>query len=154
MNDTLPLIVILILSLLTLFFCLIWFAVKQRNNFSKLQLKLDELNLLFQNVQQVVEHNRSKITEIDQLKVKRNSDDKENHKNILKNIDGIHQQLSKIKNEVNTLNTQQPEDKLYSRAFKLVELGAGADEISKSCEIPIAEAEMLLAVHQNKVSNK
>ena len=45
---------------------------------------------------------------------------------------------------------QPPEDKLYSRAQKLVELGAGLAEIMRECDIPRAEAEMLLSIHQKK----
>lgn len=47
---------------------------------------------------------------------------------------------------------QQPEDKLYSRAQKLVELGADIAEIMRECDIPRAEAEMLLAIHRQKAS--
>lgn len=46
------------------------------------------------------------------------------------------------------LQEQQPEDKLYSRAYKLAALGADLEEIIKECEIPRAEAEMLLSVYQ------
>ncbi|MBA6340491.1 DUF2802 domain-containing protein [Colwellia sp. MB02u-10] len=45
---------------------------------------------------------------------------------------------------------QQPEDKLYTRAQKLVELGADLAEIIRECDIPRAEAEMLLSIHQRK----
>ena len=45
---------------------------------------------------------------------------------------------------------QQPEDKLYTRAQKLVELGADLAEIMRECDIPRAEAEMLLSIHQKK----
>jgi len=45
---------------------------------------------------------------------------------------------------------QQPEDKLYTRALKLVELGADVEEIITTCEIPKAEAEMLMSVHRKK----
>jgi len=48
---------------------------------------------------------------------------------------------------------QQPEDKLYSRAQKLVELGADIEEIMRECDIPRPEAEMLLSVHRQQ-SNK
>ncbi|MBA6291769.1 DUF2802 domain-containing protein [Colwellia sp. MB3u-70] len=45
---------------------------------------------------------------------------------------------------------QQPEDKLYTRAQKLVELGGDLAEIMRECDIPRAEAEMLLSIHQKK----
>jgi uncharacterized membrane protein YvbJ len=47
---------------------------------------------------------------------------------------------------------QQPEDKLYTRAQKLVELGADLAEIMRECDIPRAEAEMLLSIHQRKAA--
>lgn len=53
---------------------------------------------------------------------------------------------------IDQLLHQQPEDKLYSRAQKLVELGADIAEIIRECDIPRAEAEMLLAVHRKKVA--
>jgi chromosome segregation ATPase len=51
---------------------------------------------------------------------------------------------------IDQLLRQQPEDKLYSRAQKLVELGADVEEIMRECDIPRPEAEMLLAVHRQK----
>ncbi len=52
---------------------------------------------------------------------------------------------------IDKLLHQQPEDKLYTRAQKLVELGADIAEIMQECDIPKAEAEMLLAVHRQRV---
>ncbi len=53
---------------------------------------------------------------------------------------------------VEQLLHQQPEDKLYSRAQKLVELGADIEEIMRECDIPRPEAEMLMAVHRQQTS--
>jgi len=53
---------------------------------------------------------------------------------------------------IDKLLHQQPEDKLYTRAQKLVELGADVAEIMQECDIPKAEAEMLLAVHRQRVA--
>ena len=43
-----------------------------------------------------------------------------------------------------------PDSKMYSRAVKMVELGAELDEIIKECELPRAEAELLMSLHQQK----
>ncbi|ATC95486.1 DUF2802 domain-containing protein [Pseudoalteromonas tunicata] len=43
-----------------------------------------------------------------------------------------------------------PDSKMYSRAVKMVELGADLDEIIKECELPRAEAELLISLHQQK----
>ena len=61
-------------------------------------------------------------------------------------IKRLQEQLSLLEK----LQEQQPEDKLYSRAFKLVELGAPVEEIIKECDIPRAEAEMLISIHQKQ----
>ncbi|WP_394192020.1 DUF2802 domain-containing protein [Pseudoalteromonas atlantica] len=43
-----------------------------------------------------------------------------------------------------------PDAKIYSRAVKMVELGADIEEIIRECELPRAEAELLISLHQQK----
>lgn len=49
------------------------------------------------------------------------------------------------------MSIQAPENKLYSRAVKMVELGADVDEIMRECELPRAEAELLLSLNKHRV---
>jgi len=65
-------------------------------------------------------------------------------------IQAVQQQLSKNQETLQHCLDQQPEDKFYSRAYKLAAMGAGLDEIMQECELPRAEAEMLLAVYKKK----
>lgn len=51
------------------------------------------------------------------------------------------------------MSVQMPENKLYSRAVKMVELGAGIEEIMQECELPKAEAELLLSLHKHRSGN-
>ncbi|MBA6233444.1 MULTISPECIES: DUF2802 domain-containing protein [unclassified Colwellia] len=67
-------------------------------------------------------------------------------------IKKLQQESALQKNLLEQLQNQQPQDKLYSRAFKLVELGADIEEVVRECDIPLAEAEMLISVHRNKTS--
>lgn len=48
------------------------------------------------------------------------------------------------------MTVQAPENKLYSRAVKMVELGADLHEIMTECELPKAEAELLISLHRHK----
>ncbi len=48
------------------------------------------------------------------------------------------------------LQTDQGNDKFYSRAIKLAKRGADIDEIVTECELPYAEVEMLISVYQNQ----
>ncbi|GAB0109667.1 MULTISPECIES: DUF2802 domain-containing protein [Pseudoalteromonas] len=43
-----------------------------------------------------------------------------------------------------------PEAKIYSRAVKMVELGADINEVIRECELPRAEAELLFSLHKQK----
>ncbi|WP_426358482.1 DUF2802 domain-containing protein [Pseudocolwellia sp. HL-MZ19] len=61
-------------------------------------------------------------------------------------IKNIQEDIAKLQQT----QSQQPEDKLYSRAFKMVELGADAEELVRECDIPRAEAEMLISIHQKQ----
>ena len=50
-------------------------------------------------------------------------------------------------NQVN-LVASAPENRLYTRATKMVELGASIDELMSDCELPRAEAELLFNLHR------
>lgn len=63
----------------------------------------------------------------------------------------VQEELAKVKDMIELYQEQQPEDKLYSRAYKLAELGAGLEEIMSECDLPQAEAEMLLSVYKKKI---
>lgn len=43
---------------------------------------------------------------------------------------------------------QDPDGRLYSRASKMVELGADLNELMEECDLPKAEAELLLRLQQ------
>jgi len=63
----------------------------------------------------------------------------------------LQQQTSEQQDIILLLQSQQSEDKLYSRAFKLAEKGADIEEIVTDCELPRAEVEMLLSVYNKKI---
>jgi len=50
-------------------------------------------------------------------------------------------------NQLN-LVAQAPENRLYTRAAKMVTLGASIEELMSECELPRAEAELLLNLHK------
>jgi heme oxygenase len=53
-----------------------------------------------------------------------------------------------MKEEMTSHEQQDPESRFYTRAVKLVELGANLEEIMRECELPRAEAELLLNFHR------
>lgn len=62
------------------------------------------------------------------------------------------QQLLQLMEKQQSLELADPDAKIYSRAMKMVELGAGLEEIIRECELPRAEAELLISLHQTKSS--
>lgn len=71
-----------------------------------------------------------------------------------KDVADLNEVIHAIAAEVNQLTEQQqkiemfdPDSKLYSRAMKMVQLGATLEEIIAECELPRAEAELLFNLH-------
>lgn len=60
------------------------------------------------------------------------------------------EQLEALAERQQALEMTEPESKIYSRAMKMVQLGADLDEIMRECELPRAEAELLYNLHQQK----
>lgn len=70
--------------------------------------------------------------------------------NMGKRILQLEQTSQELSQNQQELQYNDPDSKMYSRAVKMVELGAQLDEVMKECELPRAEAELLLSLHQQK----
>ncbi|MEI5638218.1 MULTISPECIES: DUF2802 domain-containing protein [unclassified Pseudoalteromonas] len=57
------------------------------------------------------------------------------------------QELHELANQQAAQKYDDPDAKIYSRAVKMVELGADIEEIMRECELPRAEAELLMSLH-------
>ncbi|WP_284243469.1 DUF2802 domain-containing protein [Thalassotalea insulae] len=60
----------------------------------------------------------------------------------------IQEKLQAYQEQLTQLQQQQPQDRLYTRAQKMVALGADIEEIVQECGLPVAEAEILIAMHK------
>ena len=58
------------------------------------------------------------------------------------------QQVAELAEQQKSLHLFDPESKIYSRAMKMVHMGASLDEIMQECELPQAEAELLFNLHK------
>ena len=65
----------------------------------------------------------------------------------LQSVEGAMQQVNDRQQE---LTLQDPERRLYRRAAKMVELGADLDEVMSECELPKAEAELLISLRKGR----
>ncbi len=57
-------------------------------------------------------------------------------------------QLQQTQYKQEQLEDQEPELRLYSKATRMAAQGANADDIVEACELPRAEAELLVSLHQ------
>lgn len=136
---------------LLLLLLMLWRIVyNQHKRFHLLHTQLEEQSLLLTTLQGKEELNEQVFTEQQNKISSLEKNLTQVHEQYEQQLKSALQQIAVLKNEVEQLTSQQPEDKLYTRAFKLAALGADAEEISQTCEIPLAEAEMLLAIHQTK----
>ena len=63
---------------------------------------------------------------------------------------GLRQCLDELQQQQQVIALSDPESKIYSRAVKMVELGADLEEIIRECELPRAEAELLFNLHRQQ----
>lgn len=103
----------------------------------KQEKKIAALELALKTVQNSNESSKKQFTEVHAVSL------------------GMGKKLQKLdslvkKTQENQLNlvAQAPENRLYTRAVKMVELGASIDELMSECELPRAEAELLLNLHK------
>lgn len=69
---------------------------------------------------------------------------------ISKHLQRVEEKQQELESQVRDLKFQDPSLKLYQRAADLVKKGASIEEIIESCDIPRAEAEMLVMVHKSQ----
>ena len=62
-------------------------------------------------------------------------------------VEEQHQELLQLQD---AQKYDDPNAKIYSRAVKMIELGADIEEIIRECELPRAEAELLMSLHKQK----
>ena len=62
----------------------------------------------------------------------------------------VEQQNQELVQQQAAQKYDDPDAKIYSRAVKMVELGADLDEVIRECELPRAEAELLFSLHKQK----
>jgi hypothetical protein len=143
-------------SSFVLFILVIAYIYRQKIDFQrankKLQIQFDAQELFIIELQSSQEVINKKLSDLDHDIKSQNIENEQVSKQLEHRINAVQQDNISQKELVVQLQNQQPQDKLYSRAFKLVELGADIEEVVRECDIPLAEAEMLISIHRNKTN--
>ncbi|WP_232364425.1 DUF2802 domain-containing protein [Salinimonas lutimaris] len=58
-----------------------------------------------------------------------------------------------LENQIRDVKLQDPSMRLYQRGAELVKQGATVEEVMEACDIPRAEAELIVTIHQNDGSS-
>lgn len=67
-----------------------------------------------------------------------------------KHMHSLSEQCTQVENQLREVKNQDPSMRLYSRAAELVKSGADVNEIMQACDLPRAEAELLISMHRKK----
>ncbi|MBU1307976.1 MAG: DUF2802 domain-containing protein [Gammaproteobacteria bacterium] len=144
---TLWLTVLIQAGLLALSTVVLWWWFKrhqsQDNQYTELERRLDYTSRQWQQSQLEVEELRAGIIGVGQRVLQLET--------ALQQFSSqTEQQLSSLTEQQQAIALTDPESKIYSRAMKMVQLGADLEEIMRECELPRAEAELLYNLHQAK----
>lgn len=121
----------LALVLALLFFLVSYFLIKKQRK------KTDALELLVKSLLATNESFKNQFSEIHSGSVGLGKK--------IQQLDAVVRQTQE--NQLN-LVAQAPENRLYTRASKMVELGASIEELMAECELPRAEAELMINLHK------
>ncbi|QYK03320.1 DUF2802 domain-containing protein [Shewanella psychrotolerans] len=126
----------LIAALLYVIACL-GLVLYQQKQISKLRTKVDALTLLVKESDRQREVVKRELQELRTGTI-----------GVGRRMLELEKRVVKQDARIDETSQQDPQARLYSRAMKMVELGAGVDELVKECELPKAEAELLLRLHR------
>ena len=128
----------------------VFFIKKHKIQLTQLQVQLNTNDIILVDLQRTCEQQEQQFSQLKNEYTEKQLENEQVTKQLEHRIKTLQENLQIQKDGLEALQTQQPEDKLYSRALKLVKLGADVEEVIRECDIPRAEAEMLLAVHNKK----
>tara|TARA_R110001583_G_scaffold50189_9_gene156653 strand:+ start:14232 stop:14624 length:393 start_codon:yes stop_codon:yes gene_type:complete len=105
--------------------------------FKKMSKKTHSLEVLVKSLLAQQEANKKHFTEIHSGAV-----------GMGKKLQQLDEAVRKTQENQVDLVASAPENRLYTRAMKMVELGASIEELMSDCELPRAEAELLVNLHR------
>lgn len=108
-----------------------FFTIKKQNK------RMDALKQLVQSLQSSSGSFKKQFTEIHAVSM-----------GMGKKIQQLDSVVKKTQENQLDLVAQAPENRLYTRAAKMVELGASVEELMLECELPRAEAELMINLHK------
>lgn len=143
--------IIAVVALVVSILCLVVFFISSIRHKAKVtmlasqyqaqELVLNNLQLVNEQLHFDIEHLQSQYEQI-------TIENEQVSKQLEHRINTLQTQINSQQDVLSQLQTDQGDDKFYTRAIKLAKKGADIEEIVTECELPYAEVEMLISVYQ------
>ncbi|WP_044836556.1 DUF2802 domain-containing protein [Thalassomonas viridans] len=151
MSLTLVVLAVITVVLLSMVLVLYFMLRSLKAKLMLLEAQVQAYPLLMEELQTGIAEQQAFMRAMDEKHGHRGLEHEQVSKQLTHRVKVVQDELTKVKEMFEHYQEQQPEDKLYSRAYKLAELGADVEEIINECDLPRAEAEMLLSVYKKKI---
>ncbi|WP_338516694.1 DUF2802 domain-containing protein [Alteromonas gracilis] len=113
-----------------------------------LVVKVNRLSTTLEDTRQSHEHELSRLEALANNANNQQSESQARSLVITRHLQSLEEKQTELENQLREQKMQDPSLRLYQRAAELVKQGASIDEIIEACDIPRAEAEMLMMVHR------
>ncbi|PCI56599.1 MAG: hypothetical protein COB45_04395 [Gammaproteobacteria bacterium] len=145
--------VVALVATLLCFIAVLILSIKHKAHVAMLTSQYQTQELILNNIQRVNDQLHIDIEKLRKQGEQITTENRQVSKQLEHRIQTLHTQINNQHEILSQLQTDQGDDKFYTRAIKLAKKGADIDEIVTECELPYAEVEMLISVYQNKTSS-
>jgi len=146
-----PIIAVVALVLSVLCFVVVFISsIRHKAQISMLVSQYQAQELVINNLQRVNEQLQLDVDKLLRQDEQITIENRQVSKQLEHRIKTVQTQINNQQEVISQLQTDQGDDKFYTRAIKLAKKGADIEEIVTECELPYAEVEMLISVYQKK----
>ncbi len=125
-------------------------SIRHKAQISMLVSQYQAQELIINNLQRVNEQLQLDVDKLLRQDEQITIENRQVSKQLEHRIKTVQTQINNQQEMISQLQTDQGDDKFYTRAIKLAKKGADIEEIVTECELPYAEVEMLISVYQKK----
>ena len=122
---------------------------RKQTNLDTLEAKIDDLNEQLITYEHVTNRQQQQIVELNKNLTACFSPLEKFESRIHEVASRVEEVASLVQLLQSNVDSESTEQKLYGRAKKMIEMGADIDELIVECDIPRAEAELLLSIYKS-----
>lgn len=148
--------IIAVVALIVSILCLvgvIFLSIRHKAKLTILASQYQTQELILNNLQRVNEQLHFEIEKLQKQYDQITTENIQVSKQLEHRIKTLQTHINSQQDTLSQLQTDQGDDKFYTRAIKLAKKGADIEEIVTECELPYAEVEMLISVYQKNPSS-